>query len=1500
MKIEDIQRNFLIGSEIVITLISGKERTGTLTGISQSSIALLQPSHNNPTIIDATQIALVEESAGFPAPVNPESVNSQPTTVPNNTIANPQPTHFTPPVEPIQPSSPPPQPTAYPPEIMVEVIKVAARLQGAIKQAEQSKLEPHSPNFEVPEEIKSQPYSTRRNNIVNGWNRLKDRYTSATKNDPSRLNTIAHEYEGLAESYPEIAAAAFFNRGCLQYQTQQAKSALKTFEAAAIKYREPRLFYNWAALALKQNSPEAACHALEEFLKQSSPSRNPSCWYKFLELAITYGITNRLLHLLKHPKIKDNRSDCQLILESAIYILDSHRKTDEACRIVVLLQQSDLEFEQITYLLESAFETLEIEPTSSYKEQEQYLADTTKRIEEEEARNRAKKQIEYQMSNAANFAKAKNYSRAIAEINEALKLDPNNPQLKQRAEDYRELQREQSAPKGTDLYSQALRARRAGDLKRAIELLQQEMNRGNTSERVLNEFASVLHQDNQTSRAIEEVKRYIRRNGESTSILNSLAGFYQHAGFFKESVPVLNRLLVLNPAKESTILKQLAFSHFKAKDYDETEKVLSRWLQIAPQDETAKRWLDGLQQAKKQGYDVSSIDVLSKTFILKDSLIGIGATISPFLEFYLERCEYEGVYDKRIQSGDFSNEDLTKTRGLIESTGRNRPGLRGQYYLTAAKLSMKLKAENERQVRSYLENFAVDMGDASRLEGKKLDVALTYYSEAFAIATKWHTQLDESFSHSIQLFCSVHSEKPPKPIDVLVFALDCNRLPVLMNWLFEISFNESVAGFLLPEIYAHSSLCQDIQAQCYGILKEDGKTSTDFQDFVNLWGRTRDRLLQKSNEITREFSALRSLAENLGTVQEQSDKLQQLTHKFRDVQIVPNSLDSSRLNQISEILQRLFQYQQQQSYVEKESLSNKIKWEIGKQLEEIEKEPTKDSVELFYPYLERLKETLEKHFDEVQRAAEPSELQAGIVGDPYIPQLDSNISCKITIANQPGKSPVSEIVIWIEPSDSRDYSIENPEIRINQPLAGGEKNTCEVILTVAEKAKTSQVFTLYYRLEFKTRRDEKVSTDVQSLSVRVGREEDFEEIENPYRKWALSHAVKDPQMFYGRDEMLNNLVSAIGSSSETKSLVIYGQKRSGKSSILYHLEQRLTMPIIPISFSIGDIQGNLTTPDSQDEGLRGNESITAFLYRILYRIKSKFRDLEEEGYPELNIERPKFSEVQQSPQTYFFEYMDDLKRELKRHPVYKDAMLVLLIDEFTYIYSGIKRGHISPTFMSLLKAILQAGYFSSVLVGQDTMTQFLTSFPNELQIADKQRVSYLAPHDAERLMDEPLRLKIPGELKTESRYKAVAIPRLKELTANSPFYIQIFCDRLVDYMNLKKLARIADPDIDNVKDELIRGANSLDITAFDNLISSDINETNQISQDQTLIVLREIAIRTRRRQSWCDSSEIKAETTPSIDEILKDLVDREVIEKDGESLYRIRVELFKEWLLANQ
>lgn len=881
--------------------------------------------------------------------------------------------------------------------------------------------------------------------------------------------------------------------------------------------------------------------------------------------------------------------------------------------------------------------------------------------------------------------------------------------------------------------------------------------------------------------------------------------------------------------------------------------------------------MNGLQQAEKTGV-YTEVDALFKA---QASVTDAGTNLSDFLAFHLENCDYTGVQASKKQSKDFTEKDVKR---LIteagEGLGTQRPRERANYFLSAAKILIELgnKAEETRP-RAYLRNFCAAMGDACIAEQKHQDVARSYYAEAFSIAPNWVTQLNVKLSQYIMLYYSTDSllkSDIPSIESCLEKALTIQHLGKLviegllyLSWL-----NREVGRVLINKINPNKRLRELAQSLCYEILGEQGQPTTDQAAFLELWERGRDLVRRRNQEVVNELAFLNSVANGLDSLPEQTKRIQELVKKIR------GALDKQRLNFIKEILTSMYEYSQQQLYIEREYHATIIKNRITELIEQIEKDPTQYSWELLRPYLASLETTIEQHFQEIQQSAEPKNLKTE--SSINLPDTE-NLECQITIFNESGKSPASAIKIKVIESLAKEYQPLQTVISVAEALPGGQSVTCQIPVTITEIAKQAQVFALHYQLSYTTRTGNTITTD-HTESIQLYSATDFREIDNPYTSYAQGSIVVDEKMFYGRDQFIEHLISSIRNSPSAKSFVIYGQKRAGKSSILYHLKQKLELPIIPIMFSIGG----------------SDLSDYRFLYKIIQEIESAFDELTDKGYPSINIERPTLEKMKDDAQIKFQDYMSDLRKNLRKIDEYRDARIMLLIDEFSYIYGQIERNLIPDTFMQFWKALLEKGYFGVVLIGQDYMPRFINSFPNDFQIAENQRVSYLEKEYARNLIVNPI---LTEEQK--SRYRGEAVNRLIKLTAGSPYYIQIFCNRLVNYMNRKKIIYVTDADIERVKEELISGHNSLDSAVFDNLTSAGDENTDNISKEDAEAVLRDIA-NGSRLQPYCDHSSITADTSASIDDVLKDLETREVIEKQGTSGFRIKVGLFKEWLLAHQ
>jgi hypothetical protein len=577
----------------------------------------------------------------------------------------------------------------------------------------------------------------------------------------------------------------------------------------------------------------------------------------------------------------------------------------------------------------------------------------------------------------------------------------------------------------------------------------------------------------------------------------------------------------------------------------------------------------------------------------------------------------------------------------------------------------------------------------------------------------------------------------------------------------------------------------------------------------------------------------------------------------------------------------MLNYSQNNSYNEQEYYQGKILSRVTEFLEEVEDNPTKYSCELFRPYVISLGDTIAKHFSRVQQEAEPEELKTEFIISDY-PHHGSKIECQVRVSNEEGKSTASSIKIKVKDSPTNEYTPQKESITVSEYIEGGKSVSRSIPIVVSETDQKSR-FTIYYELHYKTRTGREIKKEY-SEAISLYSVKNFQEISNPYD---VGGPVKDENMFFGRDKFIKDLISSIHNSAGKKSFVLYGQKRTGKSSILYYLQKRLELPIIPVRFSI---QGSdVSLPKNSDMYLAN------FLYKIASEINKAFSEIERK-FPSISTKPkpPTLEELQKNSDVSFEKYMYDLQQSTRKIDEYKDAKIILLIDEFSYIYGQIKREYIPETFMQYWKALLEKGYFGTVLVGQDYMPRFIDSFANEFQIAKTYIVSYLEKEYARQLIVKPILTK-----EGKSRYEEGAVNRIIELTAGSPFYIQILCEHLVEYMNRRKVNYVTEADIEKVKGDLISGNNSLERAKFDNLTAAGDDNTDNISKDDAEAVLRDIA-NGSPSQSWCPRSAITSHTKSSIGDVLEDLVTRKVIEKNVKFGFRIRVGLFKEWLLENQ
>ncbi len=376
-----------------------------------------------------------------------------------------------------------------------------------------------------------------------------------------------------------------------------------------------------------------------------------------------------------------------------------------------------------------------------------------------------------------------------------------------------------------------------------------------------------------------------------------------------------------------------------------------------------------------------------------------------------------------------------------------------------------------------------------------------------------------------------------------------------------------------------------------------------------------------------------------------------------------------------------------------------------------------------------------------------------------------------------------------------------------------------------------------------------VSHHTQHLAAEV---ELRQEIDSPY---IIGVPLTEQQeIFIGRAE-ISAQIEQLLLDRRRPPLLLYGQRRVGKTSLLNNLGRLLPSTIIPLFV---DLQG----PASRSKNEAG------FLYNLARGIR---RSATGRGLdiPELTREN-----LSIDPFSQFDEWLDEVEEALAPN------LALLMLDEFEVLAQALENGRLEETtVLGMLRHLIQhRPRFKVMLSGSHTLDEFQrwSGYLINVQVV---HIGYLSQTETLQLVEHPVQ-------DFSLRYEPAAAQRVVDLTSGHPFLVQLLCAEVVALKNEqppvnRRLATVADVET-AVSEALQHGS----------FFFADI-EHNQVDQ-----VGREIL----RLMSGYDEDE----TTPrevlvafvpslmSLEDALVVLQYRELIEA-VEGGYRFQVDLVRRW-----
>ena len=277
---------------------------------------------------------------------------------------------------------------------------------------------------------------------------------------------------------------------------------------------------------------------------------------------------------------------------------------------------------------------------------------------------------------------------------------------------------------------------------------------------------------------------------------------------------------------------------------------------------------------------------------------------------------------------------------------------------------------------------------------------------------------------------------------------------------------------------------------------------------------------------------------------------------------------------------------------------------------------------------------------------------------------------------------------------------------------------------------------------------------------------------SPYVTGTPVYPSRD-DVFFGRRPLLEQISRQIAASGNV--VLLEGNRRSGKSSVLHHLEGTTAIPRwLAVYCSLQGMEGSDTGVGVPTVEIfrKVADSIATSLTKLNIDTPLPNGKVLVVGQKALGVGKAcKEGISESSPFTDCREYIQVVLDLLAT----RDLGLVLMLDEFDKLQEGIESGITSPQVPENIRYLVQTcPRFSAILTGSRRLKRLRHEYWSALYgLGTRFGVSALEADDARRLVAEPVR----GRL----TFSPEAIDRVISITACQPYLLQCLCNHIFDF-----------------------------------------------------------------------------------------------------------------------
>ncbi len=386
---------------------------------------------------------------------------------------------------------------------------------------------------------------------------------------------------------------------------------------------------------------------------------------------------------------------------------------------------------------------------------------------------------------------------------------------------------------------------------------------------------------------------------------------------------------------------------------------------------------------------------------------------------------------------------------------------------------------------------------------------------------------------------------------------------------------------------------------------------------------------------------------------------------------------------------------------------------------------------------------------------------------------------------------------------------------------------------------------------------------------------------NPY---IVGNPIRTEQMFYGREDDFRYVRTKLEGVSQGVVIVFCGDRRVGKSSILYQvLNGRLGERFIPVFV---DMQEMVIASDSEFFA-RISRLIAEAVARAGVARSNQAAHAHTPGAAagaagaaRLELSLPQFDG--RNPYPIFLDFLDEVMAAIG------DRTLLILMDEYELMEGKVDEGKLSPELFTFLAGLMDnKERLALIFTGSRRLEERDKKYWRELLRRSLfRKVGFLSEKDAHRLITDPVEGRVV--------YGRGVIEAVCRLTAGQPFYTQVICQNLVDYMNEHEQNWVTVAELGEVIADVV-----------DNPLPQMIYTWDVLSDDEKL-ALSLLADILPDGHAFATAGElrtsVKANDYPvhlsenSIRLTLEEMFRRELLDKDSSDGFRFKIDLLRLWI----